>query len=320
MRPLQIVELLLLAALWGGSFLFMRIAAPDLGPVWLIEVRVLLAGLALVPLVLHEGQGGQLVRYWRPLAIVGLVNSALPFCLLAFTSLFLPAGMTAILNGTVPFFGVAVAFVWLGERLTWQRLMGLVVGFSGVVVLVGGRPEAVQPGFMWAIAAGLCAALLYAIAAPYIRLNLKPVSSLVIVTGSQLSAAILLLPLLPFTYPDHWPPLSTWVAVLGLSFLSTSLAYILYFRLIKQVGSTQALTVAYLIPLFAMVWGALVLGESITPAMTLGCALTLCGTALANGIGVFKNPKLRQRTLRAKAQRFLSPRFPDPPDLPPPAP
>lgn len=285
MKPIHGLELALLAALWGGSFLFMRIAAPDLGPIWLIELRVLLAGLVLLPVVIYQGLWGQLRTYWSQLLVVGLLNSAVPFSLLAFSSLSLPAGMTAILNGTVPFFGVGVAFFWLGERLTPGRIVGLILGFVGVVALVGLRGGQPLPGMGMAIAAGLVAALLYAIAAPYIRLHLRGVPSLVIATGSQLSAAVLLLPLLPFTRPDHMPTDGTLLAVVGLAVFSTSLAYILYFRLIHQVGSTRALTVAYLIPLFAMAWGALLLGEMITLSMVMGCGLILLGTAIANGIG-----------------------------------
>ncbi|MEM6436905.1 MAG: DMT family transporter [Cyanobacteria bacterium P01_D01_bin.115] len=284
MKPRQIVELLSLAAVWGGSFLFMRIAAPEFGPIWLIEIRVLLAALTLLPLLLKQGLWHELQRHRRALMVVGLLNSALPFSLLAFTSLFLPAGMTAILNGTVPFFGVAVAYVWLREPLTRSRVLGLLLGFVGVVVLVGWRGTAITPEILWAIAAGLCAALMYAIAAPFIRLNLQSVPSLVFATGSQLSAAMFLLPLLPFTQPSDLPSPRAVLAVLGLALLSTSLAYILYFRLIHSVGSTRALTVTYLIPLFAILWGALVLNEAITVSMLAGGALILLGTAIANQV------------------------------------
>ncbi|MBF2036289.1 MAG: DMT family transporter [Leptolyngbyaceae cyanobacterium T60_A2020_046] len=284
MTPLQLIELLVLAALWGGSFLFMRIAAPEFGPIWLIEFRVLLAGLTLLPIVMRQGLLGELKSHLRPLMVVGLLNSAIPFSLLAFTSLSLPVGMTAILNGTVPFFGVAVAFVWLQEKLTLSRVTGLVVGFLGVVTLVGLRETALTAEVWWAIAAGLGAALLYAIAAPYIRLTLCGVPSLVIATGSQLSAALFLLPLLPFTQPAQAPTAIAYGAVVGLAILSTSVAYILYFRLIQAIGSTRALTVAYLIPLFAMAWGALLLQERITLSMVVGCGLILTGTAIANGV------------------------------------
>ena len=284
MKPLQIAELLALAALWGGSFLFMRVAVPEFGPVWLIELRVLLAGLALLPLLLRQGLLPQFSHYRRTLLLVGWLNSALPFCLLAFASLYLSAGMTAILNGTAPFFGVAITSVWLQEKLTINRVVGLLLGFIGVVVLVGLREAAVTDSLLWAIAAGLCAALMYAIAAPFIRLNLQGVPSLVIATGSQLSAALCLLPALPFTRPEKLPTPLSILALVGLALLSTSLAYILYFRLINAVGSTRALTVTYLIPLFAILWGALFLKEAITIAMVVGGGLILLGTAIANNV------------------------------------
>jgi drug/metabolite transporter (DMT)-like permease len=289
MAPIQIAELFVLAALWGGSFLFMRIAAPELGPIWLIESRVVLSGLSLLPLLLYQGLAPQLRQCWRSLLVVGLLNSALPFSLLAFSSLSLPAGTTAILNGTVPFFGVAVASVWLREPLSPSRIVGLVLGFGGVVVLVGLRGTAITAEIWLAIATGLCAALMYAIAAPFIHLNLRGVPSLVIATGSQLCAAICLLPLLPFTRPAMPPSQPTLLAVVGLAILSTSLAYILYFRLIHSVGSTRALTVAYLIPLFAMLWGALLLQEAITVSMVAGSGLILLGTAIANQVIRFPN-------------------------------
>lgn len=283
MKPQQIAELFLLAALWGGSFLFMRIAAPELGPIWLIELRVLIAGVALLPLLYSQGLLHELRRYQGPLLLTGLLNSALPFSLLAFASLYLPAGMTAILNSTAPFFGVAVAFVWLREKLTLAKILGFCLGFVGVVVLMGLREATVTAEFWWAIAAGLTAALMYAIAAPFIRLNLQGVPSLVIATGSQLSAAICLIPLLPFTRPTQLPSTAAMLSMLGLALLSTSVAYILYFRLIQSVGSTRALTVTYLIPLFAILWGALVLKEAITVSMVAGGSLILLGTAIANG-------------------------------------
>lgn len=282
MKTIDIAELLLLAALWGGSFLFMRIASPVLGPVWLIEFRVLLAGLTLLPFLMRLDLLSELRRFWVPLAIVGCINSAAPFVLLAFASLFLPAGFTAILNATAPLFGTIVALIWLKEKLTARQMLGFVLGFAGVVVLVGWRSFAVTPSFFIAVGAGLLAALLYAIAAPYAKQQLSGVPSLVVTTGSQLSAAIVLLPMLPFTIPNQTPSIAILLSVLALALFSTALAYLLYFRLIHRIGSTKALTVTYLIPLFAMLWGAIVLKEAVTPSTLLGCGLILTGTAIAN--------------------------------------
>ncbi|NEP59852.1 MAG: EamA family transporter [Symploca sp. SIO2G7] len=279
-----LAELLLLAALWGGSFLFMRIAAPVLGPVWLIEFRVLLAGLALLPVVIRFNLWHEVRRHWISLFIVGCINSAIPFSLLAFASVSLPAGFTSILNATAPLFGTIVAFVWLRERLTITRLIGFVLGFIGVIILMGWKAVSATPTFVMAASAGLLAALTYAIAAPYIKQKLTGVPSLAVTVGSQLGAAVLLLPALPFTIPQQPITTSIFIAVLGLALLSTAFAYILYFRLIQNVGATKALTVTYLIPLFAMLWGALFLNEVMTVSMILGCGLILLGTAIANGL------------------------------------
>ncbi|MGB3295102.1 MAG: DMT family transporter [Phormidesmis sp.] len=284
MQISEIAELLLLAALWGGSFLFMRIAAPVLGPVWLIEIRVLLAGLALLPLLIRSNSGAIVRAKAVPLFVVGCFNSALPFLLLAFASISLPAGFTSILNATAPLFGTLVAVVWLKERLSFAQVVGLGLGFVGVVVLVGLKTFVATPAFVTACGAGLAAAVMYAIAAPYIRQQLAGVPSLTITTVSQLSAALFLLPALPFTIPQATPNLTVILSVVALALFSTSLAYILYFRLIQKVGSTKALTVTYLIPAFAMLWGALVLREPITSTMVVGGALVLLGTAIANDL------------------------------------
>lgn len=273
MRSRDIAELLLLAALWGGSFLFMRIAAPVLGPVWLIEFRVLLAGLVLLPILAQQDLLREVRRNSISLIVVGCINSAVPFLLLAFASVSLPAGFTSILNATAPLFGTIITSMWLKEKLTTARMLGFVLGFTGVVILIGWKAIATTPTLLVAVAAGLFAALMYAIAAPYIKRNLAGVSSLVVTTGSQLGAAFLLLPALPFTIPQHTPSTTVVVAVVALALLSTAFAYILYFRLIQNVGSTKALTVTYLIPIFAMLWGAIILREAVNVSMILGCGL-----------------------------------------------
>jgi drug/metabolite transporter (DMT)-like permease len=282
MSGLEIAELLLLAALWGGSFLLMRIAAPVLGPIWLIEFRVLLAGLALLPILFRFSLWYEVRGNWISLLIVGCINSAIPFSLLAFASVSLPAGFTSILNATAPLFGTIVAFIWLQEKITVTRIIGCILGFIGVIILMGWKAVELTPAFVMAALAGLLAAMSYAIAAPYIKQKLIGVSSLAIAAGSQLGAAILLLPALPFTTPQQPITEEIVLAVLGLALLSTAFAYLLYFRLIQNIGATKALTVTYLIPLFAMLWGALFLNETITLSIIFGCGLILLGTAIAN--------------------------------------
>jgi drug/metabolite transporter (DMT)-like permease len=283
MRISEIAELILLAALWGGSFLFMRIAAPEFGAIWLIELRVLLAGLVLLPILISVKPGAEVKRNLVPLFVLGCINSALPFSLLAFSSIFLPAGFTSILNATSPIFGTLVGFVWLQERFTMQRMIGFILGFAGVLILVGWRSFETTPSFLVAVFAGLLAGFLYAIGATFAKQKLSGVPSIVTATVSQLSAAFFLLPALPFTVPKAIPSSLSFFSVVILAVFSTAFAYILYFRLINQVGASRALTVGYLIPLFAMVWGAIVLKEPISSGMIFGCGLILLGTAIANG-------------------------------------
>ncbi|ABW25702.1 DMT family transporter [Acaryochloris marina] len=278
------LKLLLLAAIWGSSFLFTRIAAPEWGPIWLIELRVLIASLTLLPLVFKLDLWPQIQRQWRPLLLLGILNSALPFSLLAYASLSLSSGFTAILNATTPLFGLWIVVLWLQEKLSVPRLVGFAVGFLGVVFLVGWQdiPLTFNQGI--AIAAGLLAALLYAIAAPYIQQQFAGVPALAVTTGSQLSAAVSLVPLLPFSIPSQIPSSKAILSVLALGILSSVLAQMLYFHLIKVMGPSKTLTVAYLIPLFAMLWGALALGEIVTTSMGVGCGLVLLGTAIANDL------------------------------------
>lgn len=255
----------------------------------MIELRVLIASLTLLPLVFKLGLWPQIQRKWRALMLLGILNSALPFSLLAYASLSLSSGFTAILNATTPLFGLWIVVLWLQETLSMPRLVGFVVGFLGVVLLVGWQdiPLTLNQGI--AIAAGLLAALLYAIAAPYIQQQFAGVPALAVTTGSQLSAAVSLVPLLPFSIPSQIPSSKALLSVFALGILSSVLAQMLYFHLIKAMGPSKTLTVAYLIPLFAMLWGALALREIVTVSMGIGCGLVLLGTAIANDLFTPKN-------------------------------
>lgn len=244
----------------------------------------MIAGCSLLPLVLKLDLWPQIRQHWRALMLLGVLNAALPFCLLAYASLFLSAGFTAILNATTPLFGLWIVVLWLQETLSTPRLVGFAIGFLGVVLLVGWQDMPLTLTKSIAIAAGLLAALLYAVAAPYIQRQFADVSALAVTTGSQLSAAVILVPLLPFSLPSQIPSSKALLSVLALAILSSVLAQMLYFHLIKAMGPSKTLTVAYLIPLFAMLWGALALGENVTISMGVGCGLVLFGTAIANDL------------------------------------
>ena len=284
MRPRDAVALVALAALWGASFLFMRVAAPRFGPVPLIELRVALAALALLPVLLAGGRLRAARANALPILVVGAINSALPFSLLAFATLSLTAGFASVLNATAPMFGALVAWLWLGDRLSAWRVAGLAVGFGGVLMLVWGKTGFKPGGSGLAVVAALVATLLYGVAANYTKRRLTGVDPLATAAGSQVGAAVVLAPVAAWAWPRSAPPASAWAAVAALALACTAVAYILYFRLIVNVGPAKAIAVTFLIPVFGILWGAVVLGEAVTPRMVGACAIILAGTALTTGL------------------------------------
>ena len=284
MKRLDLADLLLLAMLWGGSFLFMRVAVPEFGPFAMAETRVAVAAVLLFAITLRQGGTRELRANWRGVSVVGLANSAIPFTLFGYAMLAVTAGFGAILNATAPLFGAVIAYVWLREKMPWLRIAGLLIGFGGVALLVWGKPSFSLSGDGWAIAAALGAALSYGIAPNYTKRNLGKVSPLIIATGSQIAAAVILLPITIAMWPAQNPSGGAWLAAIVLGIASTGLAYILYFRLIRNVGPTRAIAVTFLVPVFGMLWGALVLAERVTGGMLVGCAEILLGTAVATGL------------------------------------
>jgi drug/metabolite transporter (DMT)-like permease len=289
-RPADLIELLALAALWGASFLFMRVAAPELGPVALIALRVGIAAALLLPaLALRGGLPALRGRLWHVTA-VGVINSAVPFCLLAYATLTLTAGLASILNATSPLWGGLVAHLWLGERLGRARVAGLAVGFAGVAFLATGRSALGAPGGGAAVSAALAATLSYGVAASYTRRFLRGVDPLAVAAGSQVAAALVLLAPAWALWPAAAPSARAWGAVLALGVASTAVAYVMYFRLIARIGPARAISVTFLIPAFAVAWGALLLGEAVSARTLAGAAVVLAGTALATGAFAVRAP------------------------------
>jgi len=280
----DVVELLLLAALWGGSFLFMRVAAPQFGAFALMALRTGIGALVLLPFVLHAASGAEMRANAGRIAWVGLLNSALPFVMFGYATQHLSASYTSILNATTPFWGAIVAYLWLGERLGRWRVLGLAIGFGGVLVLVWGRLGAGGEGNGRAILATLVATLCYGIASAATKKQLGNVSALTGAAGSQLFAALMLLPFAIVSWPAQPPDAWAWASAVLIGVLCTGLAYLIFFRLIDRVGSTRAISVTFLVPVFGMLWGALFLDETITTRMFAGAATILAGTALTTGL------------------------------------
>lgn len=288
MKARDQLELLLLGAIWGASFLFMRLGAADFGALALSFLRVAGATLLLLPLLAWRGELPVLRQHWRAIAVVGVINSALPFVLFTLAALVLTTGLMAVFNATAPIWGAFFAWVWLGERLDRGRLLGLAIGISGVVGLAWGKAGfTVGAGGMspaLGIAACVGATALYGLAANYTRKRLTGVAPMALAAGSQLSATVVLaLPAL-WAWPAVPVSATAWGAALLLAVLCTGLAYVLYFRLIAHAGATHAISVTFLIPGFAIAWGWLFMGEKPTPGMLAGCAVILLGTALTTGL------------------------------------
>jgi drug/metabolite transporter (DMT)-like permease len=283
-RPADTARLLALAAIWGAAFISMRVIAPVLGPVWMAEGRVLIGGLALAAWFALTGFDPQWRRHLRFYAVIGIVNSAIPYSLYGFASLYLPASLMAILNATSPMFGLLLGAAFAGERISPRKVAGLVLGAAGVALVVwrsgGGIDAGVGSMFGWAVAACLGASFAYGVTGVFMKRWGAGVPSRGVAVGSQLCAAAALIPLLPLLSPLAAPSMVVAVNLAALGVLASGVAFILYFRLMADIGATRALTVTFLVPLFAFVWGLLFLGETLTPAAIGGALLILAGTLL----------------------------------------
>ena len=284
MKNADLAELVLLAALWGGSFLFLRMGAAEFGPVALAALRVIGAALFLMPLLALRGELGVLRRHWRAIFVVGITNSALPFLLFAYAALSITAGLAAIFNAASPLFGALVAWWWLRDRLTPPRIAGLVIGFAGVLWLAWDNAGFKPGGSGWATLACIAAALLYGFSANLTKKHLTGVAPMAVAAGSQLGAALVLALPAALWWPSVAPSGQAWLTTVLLAVFCTGVAYLLYFRLIAHVGPANAIAVTFLIPAFAVLWGWLFLDERIGVSMIAGCAVILLGTGLVTGL------------------------------------
>jgi drug/metabolite transporter (DMT)-like permease len=276
----SVVRLLVLASIWGGSFIFMRVVAPALGPVLTAELRVAIGGGALLAYFALIGFKVEWRAHWTHYVVIGVVNSAIPFLLYAFAAMHIPASYSAIINSTAPLFSALFAAIWLGERLTLMRVAAFVLGGVGVAMVARLGPAAPDPWMPAAIGACVLAAACYGLSGVYVKKRASHVKPLAIAGASQVCAAIAILPAVPFASPLGDINGVVVANLLGLALLCSGFAYMLFYRLIADLGPTRALTVTFLIPVFGVAWGVLFLGERVTWSMALGCALVVAATML----------------------------------------
>ncbi|MES2296974.1 MAG: DMT family transporter [Pseudomonadota bacterium] len=282
MSTANLLRLITLAAIWGGSFLFMRIGAPVLGPAILIAGRLGCAALFLAVVGLWLRKRLDWRANWKHFLVLGFFNSALPFLLFAFAARTLSASVLSVLNATAPIWGALASAAWARQRVPARTLAGLVLGMAGVALLVGFDKVSALPGAGIAIAAGLLAAVNYGIASTYARYA-KPVEPFANAHGSMWAAFVLVLPALPFFAQPAPATVGVVLAVLALGVLCSGVAYLLYFRLVRDVGPASALTVTFLNPVFGILWGTLFLHEVVGWYTVAGSAIVIVGTALVTG-------------------------------------
>jgi drug/metabolite transporter (DMT)-like permease len=266
----------------------MHLGAVEFGPLPTAGGRVAIATVFLLPIMLARGHGKELRQHWKLTLTVGVLNSALPFASIAFALLTISTGLSSILNATVPLFGAAVAWLWLKDRLQGSRVVGLLIGFLGVALLAGNKaslsPTASELSSGWAISLCLFACLCYGVSASFTRRFLVGVPSLVLAAGSQVGATLVLAPLTWWFWPKHAVSAKAWLALIALGVVCTGVAYVLYFRLIERAGPSKALSVTFAIPVFAIVYGVVLLDESVTPRMIICGLIILLGTSLSAGL------------------------------------
>jgi drug/metabolite transporter (DMT)-like permease len=273
------LELAVLGAIWGASFLFMRVAARDFGPMPLVEVRLGLGSLVLLPFLWRARAQFASPSLWGKIALIGAINSAVPFMLFAWGAERAPAGVGAISNAMTVLFTALVGFLFFGEKIGAKRAIALFTGFAGVVVLASGKIAGASVGS--AVLAGSTAAFLYGIGINLVRRHLTGLPPAAVASATLGTSTLLTLPFALATWPQHAIPMKSWLSAGMLGVLCTGIAFVMYYRLIARVGANRASTVTYLIPVFGVAWAWLLLGESLTWTMAISAALILGSVAMS---------------------------------------
>jgi drug/metabolite transporter (DMT)-like permease len=284
LRPADVARLVALGAMWGASYLFMRVAVPHLGAPLMIELRVLIAGLLLAAFLYGSGRTAGWRRHWRSWLVVGAIGTAVPFVLIAEALRSIDASTAAILNALVPLFATIIAALWIREPITPAKAAGIALSLVGTAVLVGWTPAPMSGKELLAAGMSIAATLLYGYNIVFSKVRLREATPAATSSATLLLAALLIAPFTPLDRDLAAVPANAWLAVLGLAIVSTTVAFIFYYRLIADIGPVKASTVTLLVPVFGMLWGVVFLGEPVTPGRLAGCAIILFGCALILGI------------------------------------
>jgi drug/metabolite transporter (DMT)-like permease len=284
MKPDEILRLVFLAAIWGGSYTFMRVVAPVFGAIGTMWLRILIGGAALLAYALVAREDLGFRQWWKQYLVIGALNSVFPFALIAHAMKTLPAGYGAILNALSPFFGVLFAAAMLGEKIDGVRLAGMAMGILGVAMIMNLGPVSITIDTLIAVAMSVAATVSYGFISVYAKKHARGAPNFGVATGALILPALVIGPLCAPLTPWSIPSATVLLSLIALGILCSGIAYILYYGLIRDVGPTKAISVTFLIPLFGVMWGAIFLDEELTAGATIGGLIVLAGMALVLGL------------------------------------
>ena len=273
------ILLTFLGALWGSAFMFIKVATPEFGPVALVNTRLVIASIIFLPILLRNKYIYLLRPIWKQVLVLAIMNNAIPFTLFSYASFGADSNILAILNATTAFNTMMIAYIWIGENVTIKQLFGLIIGFIGVFILV--NPQNSSTTLISSLSA-LLAAFFYSFSTVYIQKNSVSANKMVLIGWSIIFSAVIMLPVTIFYLPDDIPSAAAISSAIWLGAISTGLGFIGYVRLIDKIGAVKTSTVAYFLPVFGIIWGAIFLDEVITSTIVIGCFIVLIGIYLSN--------------------------------------
>ena len=283
--------LIFLGALWGSAFMFIKVATPEYGPVALVNARLIIASLIFLPILLRKKYLPLLAPIWKHVLILSVINNMIPFTLFSYASLGSSSNILAILNATTAFNTMVIAYFWINESVTLKQIIGLILGFIGVIILV--NPQNSAATLISSISC-LFAAAFYSLSRVFIQKNSAKTNKLVLIGWSIVFSAVLMMPISYIYLPESIPSFEANISAVWLGAVSTGLGFLGYVRLIDKIGAVKTSIVAYFLPVFGILWGYIFLDEKISTSVVIGCLVVLIGIFLATS----NNNKLPKRILR----------------------
>jgi len=283
--------LIFLGALWGSAFMFIKVATPEYGPVALVNARLIIASLIFLPILLRKKYLPLLAPIWKHVLILSVINNMIPFTLFSYASLGSSSNILAILNATTAFNTMVIAYFWINESVTLKQIIGLILGFIGVIILV--NPQNSAATLISSISC-LFAAAFYSLSTVFIQKNSAKTNKLVLIGWSIVFSAVLMMPISYIYLPESMPSFEANISAVWLGAVSTGLGFLGYVRLIDKIGAVKTSIVAYFLPVFGILWGYIFLDEKISTSVVIGCLVVLIGIFLATS----NNNKLPKRILR----------------------